>query len=83
MDKSKLKEIIRGIVDKVLAERAYSPYEDDEDVETLPTTKPYDPYEDDEDDDDLRIGNPNVDPNPKASEKETLRQIVARFKSKN
>jgi hypothetical protein len=83
MDKSKLKEIIRGIVDKVLAERAYSPYEEEEDVETLPTTKPYNPYEDDEDNDDLNIGNPNVDPNPKASEKETLRQIVARFKSKN
>jgi hypothetical protein len=75
-----LKKAIREAIDKVLAEKPYNPYEEeDDDVETLPTTRPT--ISPDEDDDDLNIGNPKVNPNPKA-EKEAVNQIMARFKSK-
>jgi hypothetical protein len=84
MDKSKLKEIIRGIVDKVLAENAPAPAKPKEKPgpEVAPgkpdtgKPKPRRP-----------LGNPTTAPkvSPKAeglNEEEMLNKIVARFKSK-
>lgn len=83
MDKNKLKEIIREIVDKVLAENAPAPSEPKEKpgpkvAPGKPDTgkpKPRRP-----------LGNPTTAPKiaPKAGlkEEEMLNKIVARFKSK-
>ena len=80
MNKNKLKEIIREIVDKVLNENAPAPSK----PKTSPgpavapgkpgtgKPKPRRP-----------LGNPEVKPAPKAmNEEEMLKKIVARFKSK-
>jgi hypothetical protein len=85
MDKNKLKEIIREIVDKVLAENAPAPAKPKEKPgpEVAPgkpdtgKPKPRRP-----------LGNPTTAPkvSPKAeglNEEEMLNKIVARFKSKN
>jgi hypothetical protein len=75
------KKIIREIVDKVLAENAPAPSKPSPGPAVAPgkpstdKPKPRRP-----------LGNPNVDPNPKAkkamNEEEMLKKIVARFKSK-
>ena len=80
MNKNKLKEVIREIVDKVLAENAPAPSKPKPSpgpavAPGKPDTgkpKPRCP-----------LGNPEVKPNPKAmNEEEMLQKIVARFKSK-
>jgi hypothetical protein len=84
MNKSKLKEIIRGIVDKVLAENAPAPAKPKEKEKETPTIAPGKPGEKKEPNR-RKIGNPNVKPAPKAeglNEEEMLNKIVARFKSK-
>jgi hypothetical protein len=84
MDKSKLKEIIRGIVDKVLAENAPAPAKPKEKEKETPTTAPGKPGEKKEPNR-RKIGNPNVKPERKMeglNEEEMLDKIVQRFKSK-
>jgi len=80
MNKNKLKEMIREIVDRVLAENAPAPSKPKPSpgpaiAPGKPDTgkpKPRRP-----------LGNPEVKPNPKAmNEEEMLQKIVARFKSK-
>jgi len=83
MNKNKLKEMIREIVDRVLDENAPAPSKPKPSpgpavAPGKPDTgkpKPRRP-----------LGNPNVDPNPKAkktmNEEEMLKKIIARFKSK-
>jgi len=80
MNKNKLKEMIREIVDRVLAENAPSPSKPKPSpgpavAPGKPDTgkpKPRRP-----------LGNPEVKPAPKAmNEEEMLKKIVARFKSK-
>ena len=80
MNKNKLKEIIREIVDRVLNENAPAPSKpkpspDPAVAPGKPDTgkpKPRRP-----------LGNPEVKPAPKAmNEEEMLKKIVARFKSK-
>ena len=80
MNKNKLKEIIREIVDKVLNENAPAPSKPKPSpgpavAPGKPDTgkpKPRRP-----------LGNPEVKPAPKAmNEEEMLQKIVARFKSK-
>jgi len=88
MDKSKLKEIIREIVDKVLAENAPAPAKPAPGKETeTPVKQPDKPKQprrglDPEDPSIL----PNVKPKAKKkqtmNEEEMLNKIVARFKSK-
>ena len=78
MQKSKLKEMIREIIDTVLAEG--------EREKETPTTKPtIAPGKPDIGKPKPRrpLGNPDVKPNPKAmNEEEMLAKIVDRFKSK-
>jgi hypothetical protein len=77
---NKLKKAIREAINKVLAEKPYNPYEEeDDDVETLPTTRPT--ISPDEDDDDLNIGKPIK--TPAKAEKEAVNQIMARFNNKS
>lgn len=80
MNKNKLKEMIREIVDRVLAENQPAPSKPKPSpgpavAPGKPDTgkpKPRRP-----------LGNPEVKPNPKAmNEEEILQKIVARFKSK-
>jgi hypothetical protein len=84
MDKSRLKEIIRGIVDKVLAENAPAPAKPKEKEKETPTVAPGKPGEKKEPNR-RKIGNPNVKPERKMeglNEEEMLQKIVQRFKSK-
>ena len=86
MDKNKLKEIIREIVDKVLAENtpAPAPAKPKEKEKETPTIAPGKPGEKKEPNR-RKIGNPNVKPERKMeglNEEEMLDKIVQRFKSK-
>lgn len=81
MDKNKLKEIIREIVDKVLAENAPAPSKPKE--KPGPEVAPGKPGEKEKAKPRRPLGNPGVKPAPKAmNEEEMLNKIVARFKSK-
>jgi hypothetical protein len=81
MDKNKLKEIIREIVDKVLAENAPAPSKPTE--KPGPAVAPGKPGEKEKSKPRRPLGNPGVKPAPKAmNEEEMLNKIVARFKSK-
>ena len=88
MDKSKLKEIIRGIVDKVLAENAPAPAKPKEKEKEEPVVAPGKPGEK-EPERRRRDLRPDKDNLPKVApkavklkEEEMLNKIVARFKSK-
>ena len=80
MNKSKLKEMIREIIENVLNENAPAPSKPKEKPGT--TTKPGKPGEKQKPR--RPLGNPSVKPAPKAtmSEAEMLKKIVKRFKSK-
>ena len=82
MNKSKLKEVIRQLVDKVLAEAETAPSKPKPTEKPGPAVAPGKPGEKKEPNR-RKIGNPNVKPAPKAmNEEEMLNKIVARFKSK-
>jgi hypothetical protein len=84
MNKNKLKEMIREIVDRVLNENDPAPSK----APSKPKEKPgpiVAPGKPGEKKEPRRpLGNPNVKPAPKAGlkEEEMLKKIVARFKSK-
>jgi hypothetical protein len=88
MDKNKLKEIIREIVDKVLAENAPAPAKPKEKEKEEPVVAPGKPGEK-EPERRRRDLRPDKDNLPKVApkavklkEEEMLNKIVARFKSK-
>ena len=85
MNKNKLKEMIREIVDRVLAENAPAPSKPKPSEKPGPAVAPGKP-DTGKPKPRRPLGNPNVDPNPKAkkamNEEEMLNKIVARFKSK-
>ncbi len=83
MNKNKLKEMIREIVDRVLAENAPAPSKPKPSEKPGPAVAPGKP-DTGKPKPRRPLGNPNVDPNPKAGlkEEEMLKKIVARFKSK-
>jgi hypothetical protein len=80
MNKSKLKEIIREIIENVLNENAPAPSKPKE--KPGPAVAPSKPGEKQKPR--RPLGNPNVKPAPKATmnEDEMLKKIVKRFKSK-
>jgi hypothetical protein len=83
MQINKLKEAIREAIDKVLSENAPAPSKPK--PSPGPAVAPGKPSTD-KPKPRRPLGNPNVDPNPKAkktmNEEEMLKKIVARFKSK-
>jgi hypothetical protein len=91
MDKNKLKEIIREIVDKVLAENTPAKEPKEKEKET-PVVAPGKPGEKTKNPIRRNPGNPNIpkkSPTPakatktaELNEEEMLNKIVARFKSK-
>ena len=83
MQINKLKEAIREAIDKVLSENAPAPSKPK--PSPRPAVAPGKPSTD-KPKPRRPLGNPNVDPNPKAkktmNEEEMLKKIIARFKSK-
>lgn len=81
MNKNKLQEMIREIIEKVLNENKPAPSKPK--PSPGPTVAPGKPGTD-KPKPRRPLGNPNVNPNPKAmNEEEMLQKIVARFKSKS
>jgi hypothetical protein len=78
---NEFKSLVREVVKKKLSENQPAPSRENPDRETIERGT-----EEEKDKKRRRIGNPNVEPKPKASmnenEQEILKQIVARFKSK-
>jgi hypothetical protein len=78
---NEFKSLVREAVRKKLMENQPAPSRENPDRETIERGT-----EEEKDKKRRRIGNPNVEPKPKASmnenEQEILKQIVARFKSK-
>jgi hypothetical protein len=84
MQVNKLKEAIKAAIDKVLSENAPAPSKPK--PSPGPTVAPGKP-DTGKPKPRRPLGNPNVDPNPKAkkamNEEEYIKKIVARFKSKS
>jgi hypothetical protein len=85
MQVNKLKEAIKAAIDKVLSENAPATAPSKPKPSPGPAVAPGKPSTD-KPKPRRPLGNPNVDPNPKAkkamNEEEMLQKIVARFKSK-
>ena len=82
MDKNKLKEMVREAINKVLAENQPATAPSKPKPSPGPAVAPGKP-DTGKPKPRRPLGNPNVDPNPKAmNEEEMLQKIVARFKSK-
>jgi len=80
MKLKEFKSLVREVVRKKLAENQPAPSRENPDRETIERGT-----EEEKDKKRRRIGNPNVEPKPKAmneNEQEIIKQIVARFKSK-
>jgi len=77
---NEFKSLVREVVKKKLAENQPAPSRENPDRETIERGT-----EEEKDKKRRRIGNPDVEPRPKAmneNEQEIIKQIVARFKSK-